>query len=315
MHVAAHRRTPPLRLPDESRIIVVSLLGLSNVHALSTPHCDFLKAKKHHEVLDGDVDRNPVAQRCFRAAALYYQKHDASAPLLNERQQCLLPRGWFYIDDSKTTRLYYCHAATHRGVWGHKYTAASGRAAERDDAAAAAADADHSPMDDADPIDVGHDNNRDKANSLAKQLYSDRHEKDFARTLSEWQFFHDRQLDEQLWAMPVFGSHLDAAALHTRAPQLARHLASTLPTWELDRLHERLTRLRETLDAQSTHLPKLVYVHCEGGRDRTGEYGRLHDATGHMIDLPSRLQICGRVRAASRRFVGASGYTRTDIHA
>ena len=54
----------------------------------------------------------------------------------------------------------------------------------------------------------------------------------------------------------------------------ARHLARTFVDWDADRLAERVRRITSYLDestSSSGGVARLVYVHCEGGVDRTGE--------------------------------------------
>jgi len=54
---------------------------------------------------------------------------------------------------------------------------------------------------------------------------------------------------------------------------LMKLMAEDLADWQIDRLPERLPRIKKMLDTPGPNgLPIVIYIHCEAGSDRTGEF-------------------------------------------
>jgi len=92
---------------------------------------------------------------------------------------------------------------------------------------------------------------------------------DFGNLDLEVDFFAKHPEVGELVYWETMGNDANAS---TVSEPMRDFLALQLPTWQGDRLDLRVQALRHMLtDAASTDLPRVVYVHCEGGKDRTGE--------------------------------------------
>jgi hypothetical protein len=282
--------------PTRPHIQVISLVGLNeadddaereeNVLA-SLRNCDFLRKRKSRDSNDDrlDLDRQQrMTDRCLSKAELFSEQDR----FINDVERCIMPRDWFaYVDDSATrdTRVYYCNVRSRTGRW-----SAHRRRKQRV----------HSRHNDADvsatPAVV---------QTLAMRIYATRYEKDLSRSMAEWRFFAQHGALSQLWTMPVVGAGVEPSNLARNDSAYFEHLARTLPQWDADRLDERVRQIAAFLGTQTTP-PRLVYVHCEGGIDRTGELiGALELTRG--ATWRDVLQRAARVsgREMTRRHVNA----------
>lgn len=125
---------------------------------------------------------------------------------------------------------------------------------------------------------------------------------------AEYNFFQDNPgLGEfQFWE--TNGTGLCPLQPPLNDPAVQQYLATNLPLWLTDRLADlppdqqppgRMQQLRYWLEAQND-MPNVIYAHCEGGKDRTGElmgayYLRwLNKSWAEMNELNYRVEPSNR---------------------
>jgi hypothetical protein len=269
LHVAALAENT--RLPEVYRVVVVNLIGLSNLEVDGArKRCTFLhehNAGAAESRFDNDPEHNRAALLCFEKAVQFgIHASDLDVPVQhNQVEKCDMPRHWFALPIERF--LYYCNPISRQMIKGHKLSKIPSRVhvealdecndpechpesnrKQRNNKPIYNNINDNNDDDNDDNNFVAVDNNRarnvllksddekdahnvDAPTSLAKQLYSNRHEKDFARVVHEWRFFDERRADDEYWYMPLHGTHLNIDVLLVREPAFAQSLAESLASW------------------------------------------------------------------------------------
>jgi hypothetical protein len=77
-------------------------------------------------------------------------------------------------------------------------------------------------------------------------------------------------------ARPDLGEYINWALVGDlrspdRTPEDERHkMALSLSTWQLDNLPNKMEMITQMLSVRNASLPRVIYIHCEAGMDRTG---------------------------------------------
>ncbi|KAJ3438085.1 phosphatase [Anaeramoeba flamelloides] len=119
--------------------------------------------------------------------------------------------------------------------------------------------------------------------------------KEAENTKIEEDWYQKHSQSQNFFAWPIYGSVTDPD-MYTDEERKKKAL--TFDNWDIDRLTPRLKITYDLLHKVDT-LPKLIYFHCEGGKDRTGEFGgsymMLHFGWDYAKALYWDTQIAGRV--------------------
>ena len=99
---------------------------------------------------------------------------------------------------------------------------------------------------------------------------------DFSRVWAEFEFFEDHPELGQLQYWPTRGTDINSKDDSIAADvTLTEYLEKNASAWLRDPLEARVDQLRKWLNSSESQLgisnPVVIYVHCSGGCDRTGE--------------------------------------------